>query len=154
MIDKAKVVEAIKSMKEKGDWGIVLKNAPGAAALRVALAFYASKNLDSMSSSEKDEYREFRETLEQQLNAEELKYLTEAFGYMGVQAAQEHYKELFDKKPPEEQQQGTLAYNEIAKRLGWEGQGSQQGDNQAAQASQTEQTATTEESANANGQEG
>lgn len=104
MIDKAKISQAVKDMTANPDWEDVLLNAPGGAQLRIALAFYASKNLDSMNQQEKDEYREFREMLESQLNAEELKYLTEAFGRMGVDAAQQHYQELLSKKGPEPQQ--------------------------------------------------
>lgn len=98
MIDKAKVSQAVSEMCENPDWKDVLMNAPGAANLRVALAFYASKNLDSMSDQEKDEYREFREMLESQLNEEELKYLVQEFGRMGVDAAKSHYEELLQKK--------------------------------------------------------
>jgi len=98
MIDKAKVTQAVSEMTENPDWKDVLMNAPGAANLRIALAFYASKNLDSMSQQEKDEYREFREMLEAQLNAEELKYLVDSFDRMGVEAAKTHYQELLEKK--------------------------------------------------------
>lgn len=98
MIDKSKVTAAIAEMTENPDWKEILLNAPGAANLRIALAFYASKNLDSMSSQEKDEYREFRESLEAQLNADELKYLADNFKRMGVDAATQHYSELLAKK--------------------------------------------------------
>lgn len=94
MISKEKVIQACREMIENKDWAEVLSNAPGAAQLRIGLAFYASKNLDSMTQEEKDEYREFREMLESQLNREELKYLAEAFDRMGVEAAKEHYQEL------------------------------------------------------------
>lgn len=97
MIDKDKVTQAVSEMCENPDWRDVLVNAPGAANLRVALAFYASKNLDGMSDQEKDEYRQFREMLESQLNAEELKYLVEEFGRMGVDAAKSHYEDLLRK---------------------------------------------------------
>ena len=96
MIDKEKVKAAVKEMTEANqDWKDILLNAPGAANLRIALAFYASKNLDAMSQPEKDEYREFREMLEALLNAEEFKYLAEAFGRMGMDVARDHYNELF-----------------------------------------------------------
>lgn len=96
MIDKQKVTEAVLEMtRNNSDWKEILMNAPGAANLRIALAFYASKNLDSMSSPEKDEYREFREQLEAQLNAEELKYLAESFDRMGLDTAKDHYYELY-----------------------------------------------------------
>lgn len=102
MIDKQKVKEATLEMTQNNkDWKEILLGAPGAANLRIALAFYASKNLDSMTSQEKDEYREFREQLEAQLNAEELKYLAESFERMGLDTAKDHYYELYYKKNSE-----------------------------------------------------
>ena len=98
MIDKEKVKQATLEMTKNADWKEILLNAPGAANLRIALAFYASKNLDAMTSPEKDEYREFREQLEAQLNAEELKYLAESFDRMGLDTAKDHYYELYHKK--------------------------------------------------------
>lgn len=117
MIDKEKAKAAIASMCENPEWKKVIENAPGAANLRIALAFYASKNLSEMTQQEKDEYREFREMLERQLNAEELKYLAEEFGRMGVEAASSHYNELFAKKSPEEQQQGQKAYDDLMAKI-------------------------------------
>lgn len=113
MIDKSKVQAAISEMIANKDWKEVLFNAPGSANLRIALAFYASKNLPTMDVKEKDEYREFREMLEAQLNAEELKYLTESFARMGVESARTHYQELFSKKTPEEQAEGEKAYERL-----------------------------------------
>lgn len=124
MIDKSKVQTAIKEMIANKDWKEVLFNAPGGANLRIALAFYASKNLPTMDVKEKDEYREFREMLEAQLNAEELKYLTESFARMGVESARTHYQELFSKKTPEEQAEGTKAYEELMGKVKGEGGGS------------------------------
>ena len=95
MIDRQKVKDAIKRMTENNrDWKEILSNAPGAADLRIALAFYASANLETMTQQEKDEYREFREMLEAQLNEEELKYLLESFDRMGMTVARDHYDEL------------------------------------------------------------
>lgn len=102
MIDKTKVTAAVTEMTRNDDWAEILLNAPGAANLRIALAFYATKNLPSMSTKEKDEYREFRETLESQLDAEELKYLADSFARMGVDAARDHYNELLAKKTQQE----------------------------------------------------
>ena len=133
MIDKAKVSQAVKDMTANPDWADVLFNAPGGAQLRIELAFYASKNLDSMNQQEKDEYREFREMLESQLSAGELKYLTEAFGRMGVDAAQQHYQELFSKKTPEEQQQGNQEYEAIKNKTSSGG-----GENESSENSQNE----------------
>ena len=114
MIDKQKVKEAIAAMTgENEGWRQMLDAAPGAANLRIALAFYASKFLAEMSQQEKDEYREFREMLERQLNAEELKYLEKGFERMGAEAARVHYAELFSKKSPEEQAEGQKAYDEL-----------------------------------------
>lgn len=113
MIDKAKVKQAISEMTQNPDWADILRYAPGAANLRVALAFYASKNLPEMDQKEKDEYHEFREMLERQLNATELKYLAEEFNRMGVEAAATHYNELFSKKPPEEQADAEAEYKDI-----------------------------------------
>lgn len=130
MIDKEKSKAAIASMCENPEWRKVIENAPGAANLRIALAFYASKNLAEMTQREKDEYREFREVLERQLNAEELKYLAEEFGRMGVEAASTHYNELFAKKSPEEQQQGQKAYDDLmAKIRAANGGGEEKADN-------------------------
>jgi len=117
MIHKDKVTEAIRSMTKNPDWRDVIRYAPGLAAHRIALAFYASKNLSSMDQKEKDEYREFRELLERQLNAKELKYLAEAFARMGVDAARDHYNELFSKKSPDEQAQGQKEYDELADKM-------------------------------------
>ena len=127
MIDKEKVSAAVKEMTANPDWNEVLMRAPGAANLRIALAFYASKNLDSMSSQEKDEYREFRENLEAQLTAGELKYLSEEFGRMGVDAAKQHYNDLFMKKPPEEQQKGQQEYASLGSGGGGAPSGGDQG---------------------------
>lgn len=113
MIDKAKVKQAISDMTQNPDWADVLRYAPGAANLRVALAFYASKNLPEMDQKEKDEYHEFREMLERQLNATELKYLAEEFNRMGVEAAATHYNELFSKKTPEEQADAEAEFKDI-----------------------------------------
>ena len=113
MIDKDKVKQAISDMTQNPDWADVLRYAPGAANLRVALAFYASKNLPEMDQKEKDEYHEFREMLERQLNATELKYLAEEFNRMGVEAAATHYNELFSKKTPEEQADAEAEYEDI-----------------------------------------
>lgn len=110
MIDKAKVTEAVSQMTQNPAWEEILLNAPGAAKLRLAVAFYASKFLPQMTTAEKDEYREFREKLESGLNAEELKYLAESFARMGVEAAQQHYAELLASKPAEEQQAASDAY--------------------------------------------
>jgi len=121
MIDESKVVEAGREMVKNPDWREVLENAPGAAYIRILLAFYASKNLDSMSQQEKDQYREFRETLETQLKAEELKYLSEAFDRMGVQKAHEHYQELYEK------QAGQQQPGEQAGAQGESAQGQQEG---------------------------
>ena len=122
MIDKEKAKEAIAEMCKNQDWKDVLSNAPGAAKIRVSLAFYASKNLSEMDQKQKDEYREFREMLERQLNAVELKYLAEEFKRMGVEAAATHYQELFSKKPPEEQTSAEQEYQEIVKKAA-EGKG-------------------------------
>ena len=54
MIDKAKVSEAIAAMVKNPDWRDVLVNAPGAANLRIGLAFYASKFLSEMDVKEKE----------------------------------------------------------------------------------------------------
>ena len=137
MIDKNKVKDAIASMTQNPDWADVLRYAPGAANLRVALAFYASKNLPEMDQKEKDEYHEFREMLERQLNATELKYLAEEFNRMGVEAAATHYNELFSKKPPEEQADAEAEYKDIMEeaRQDKEGGGSEE---------ETEETTVTE----------
>ena len=115
MIDKEKAKAAIAEMCKNPDWKDVLANAPGAASLRVSLAFYASKNLAEMDQKQKYEYREFREMLERQLNAVELKYLAEEFKRMGVEAAATHYQELLSKKPQEEQAAAAEEYQEIVK---------------------------------------
>lgn len=115
MIDKEKAKAAIAEMCKNPDWKEVLTNAPGAANLRIGLAFYASKNLSEMDQKQKDEYREFREMLEGQLTAVELKYLAEEFRRMGVEAAATHYQELLSKKPQEEQTAAEQEYQEIVK---------------------------------------
>ena len=116
MIDKEKAKAAIAEMCQNPDWKEVLANAPGAANLRIGLAFYASKNLADMDQKQKDEYREFREMLERQLNAVELKYLAEEFRRMGVEAAASHYAELLAAKPQEEQASAEQEYQEIVKK--------------------------------------
>ena len=116
MIDKEKAKAAIAEMCKNPDWKEVLSNAPGAANLRIGLAFYASKNLAEMDQKQKDEYREFREMLERQLNAVELKYLAEEFKRMGVEAASTHYNELLSKMPQEEQTAAAEEYQEIVKK--------------------------------------
>lgn len=137
MIDKDKVKQAISEMTQNPDWADVLRYAPGAANLRVALAFYASKNLPEMDQKEKDEYHEFREMLERQLNATELKYLAEEFNRMGVEAAATHYNELFSKKTPEEQADAEAEFKDIMEeaRQDKEGGGSEE---------ETEETTVTE----------
>ena len=107
MFEKEKLKEAIRSMTEgNDDWKAVLRDAPGAARLRVAVAFYANKFLDQMTQQEKDEYREFRENLEAQLDSEELKYLVGAFDRMGAARAVEHYRDLLEKKLAQERKEG------------------------------------------------
>lgn len=120
MIDQTKAIEAIRDMTKNEAWRDILVNAPGAADLRIALAFYASKFLSTMDQKEKDEYREYREMLERSLNAEELWYLTQEFGRMGVEAAQTHYKELFGKRPLEDQEKAKKAYGELMEKIGRE----------------------------------
>ncbi len=117
MIDKEKIKAAVADMTKNKRWRAVLMDAPGAASMRIALAFYATKNLKDMSVHEQDEYRDFRQMLESRLNAFELKYLAEAFGKMGAEPARVHYEDLFGKKPEAERAEGEKQYAELAAKI-------------------------------------
>lgn len=147
MIDKEKVKQAISDMTQNPDWADVLRYAPGAANLRVALAFYASKNLPEMDQKEKDEYHEFREMLERQLNATELKYLAEEFNRMGVEAAATHYNELFSKKTPEEQADAEAEYKDIMDEARQDKEGGDGGSEEEVEEETTETVEETQDEA-------
>ena len=117
--DEGKIVQAITELITKNkDWRKILVNAPGGAALRIGVAFYANRFLNELERVEKEEYREFREMLEQQLTGDELKYLAETFARMGVDKAAEHYNELLSKKDPAEQEEAKQKWeNEYSKKL-------------------------------------
>ncbi len=129
MFEKEQLKKAIRWMCAKNpDWAEILHYAPGAAALRFGVAFYGAMILekpeDQMSDEEKksaqqfkDEYREFRENLEPQLNAFELKYLAEQFDRMGKAEASKHYRELLSQKQELEQAEAQSQYDDLMARI-------------------------------------
>lgn len=134
MIDLQEAMDAVSSVVDNNDdWRQILMDAPGGAALRLALAFYTSPNLDKWLADSKnrgvedavrenaqkhlDEYREFREKLDATLNPTELKYLVESYDRMGSESARDHFKDIFDKLPQEKKDEGERGYADIVSKI-------------------------------------